>query len=349
MRVLSHLPQSSGKYLGRTGYTATGYWNTKPNGTGYSISEEASFSTAEEVAQACGKDITHGDATVNLYPQWTQNKLIINYYSNYANQAFSDSLNPVASNGSWWVRQDIVYYWDNCSDGLRNYTDSNDDTYLGRTGYTATGNWITAKDGSGYSVNQDTSFATGQALAQALGADLSSGNATVKIYPEWRNGVDAPTTNIDKTRAAVNETVTFSWNGVQNSNVSCYRVECFDQDEALIFSTEYTASGSREFTISEPGHYTVTAKTVTAEGTVSELNNWQSFTVYDTFTVSLNQNYEGGAISAQAATTDIGLILPEVSRDKYVFINWNSDPSGNGTCPQISDSRHRKKPFLDQR
>jgi hypothetical protein len=57
--------------------------------------------------------------------------------------------------------------------------------YLTRAGYTSTLNWGTSTSG-GTLIDQYKSFDTGQALAKALGKDISSGNASINLYPQWR-------------------------------------------------------------------------------------------------------------------------------------------------------------------
>ncbi|MBQ7136680.1 MAG: hypothetical protein IJO43_01730, partial [Bacilli bacterium] len=80
--------------------------------------------------------------------------------------------------------QDVIYYYDNSySEGLWSYGTFK----ISKKGYTGTNKWQTS-DGK-YTVDQSTSFATGQALAEALGKDLKTGNATVDVYAQWRSNV----------------------------------------------------------------------------------------------------------------------------------------------------------------
>ena len=176
---------SNGTYLARTGYTATGNWNTKPDGSGYSVDQNTAFANGKLMAQAVGKDISGADATVNLYPEWTPNKLTVNYYSNYANQSFDNPQNAVSSNSSVLVRTIQYDYSTVVQYGLLDYSCEGDSTYLGRTGYTATGYWNTKADGSGYRVYEGEGNITGSQIAQKLGLSIANGSATVNIYPEW--------------------------------------------------------------------------------------------------------------------------------------------------------------------
>ena len=56
--------------------------------------------------------------------------------------------------------------------------------YLSKTGCAPTGYWGTSTTG-GTLVNQNTSFSTGQALAQALEKSIASGNTSVNVYAQW--------------------------------------------------------------------------------------------------------------------------------------------------------------------
>lgn len=56
-------------YLGKEGYKGTGYWNTKPDGTGVRIHEDLGF-TGKKLAEMLGVNIDKSSVTVNLYPEW---------------------------------------------------------------------------------------------------------------------------------------------------------------------------------------------------------------------------------------------------------------------------------------
>ena len=68
-------------YMHRTGYTPTGYWDTSTNG-GTLISDKTSYSTGQALAQALGKSLANGNASVNIYPQWNINTYRIAYNAN---------------------------------------------------------------------------------------------------------------------------------------------------------------------------------------------------------------------------------------------------------------------------
>lgn len=153
----------------RTGYTFS-KWNTKSDGSGTSYSSGGSYTT---------------NSAATLYAIWTENALTVNYYSNYATEAFSDALNTVGSSKNVIVRT-VTYLYDNeYTNGHWDYSYSGASTYLGRTGYTGTGYWGTSTTG-GTLVSQSTSYSSGQALAEAVGKSLKTGNATVNLYPQWQ-------------------------------------------------------------------------------------------------------------------------------------------------------------------
>lgn len=185
---LANYSNSSGSvYMTRTGYTGTGKWGTSVNG-GNLVDEDAGFATGQAVAKALGKDISSGNASVNVYAQWQENVLTINYYSNYADYGTyqGDGLNVNANTNVLVLTREILY--DNSyTDGLADVQNSNY-LFLSRMGYTPTGYWGTTKDG-GTLIDQKTSFTTGQALAEALGKSLKTGNTTISLYAQWRVNV----------------------------------------------------------------------------------------------------------------------------------------------------------------
>jgi uncharacterized repeat protein (TIGR02543 family) len=191
---LANYSNSTGAvYMTRTGYTATGDWGTTTSG-GTLINENTTFTNGQSVAKALGKDISSGNASVNVYAQWSENKLTINYYSNYANYGTyqGETLNVSANSNTLLFSREILY--DNSyTDGLADVQNQNY-LYLSRAGYTPTGYWGTSANG-GTLVDQKTSFSTGQAFAQAFGKTLENGNASVNVYPQWQ--INTYTINYD--------------------------------------------------------------------------------------------------------------------------------------------------------
>lgn len=181
---LSNVQNADYLYLSRTGYTPTGFWGTSTSG-GTLINQTTSFDSGQELAEAVGKTLKTGNASINLYVQWSENKLTIHYYSNYATSAFAGALNAVGADKNVEVYKSEIYYDNDYSTyGLANYSGSSGSVYMTRTGYTATGNWGTSTSG-GTLVNENTKFATGQKIAEALGKSLKTGNATINLYAQW--------------------------------------------------------------------------------------------------------------------------------------------------------------------
>lgn len=185
---LANYSNSNGSvYMTRTGYTATGKWGTSMEG-GTLVDENTTFDSGQAIAEAFGKDLSSESTFVNLYPQWSENALTINYYSNYADYGTfnGETLNVSANNNV--VVYSHKYYYDNAySDGLYNIQNS-EKLYLSRTGYTSTLHWGTSVEG-GILIDQYTTFDTGQSLAKTLGKDISNGEATIDLYPQWRVNV----------------------------------------------------------------------------------------------------------------------------------------------------------------
>lgn len=162
--------------------------SAKPTRTGYTFGGWATSAGGSKSYDAGGsytENPSANGAIINLYAVWIENKLTVNYYSNYATASFSNPKNAIGSDKNVIVRVQDFGYATKCTDGLANYTEPANVAYLARTGYNATGNWGTSTYG-GNIVNQDTAFNTGQDLAVALGKTLASDNASVNIYPQWQ-------------------------------------------------------------------------------------------------------------------------------------------------------------------
>ena len=176
---------SAETYLYRIGYKGTGNWETGDEK--YSVHEKTAFSTGQALAEAFGKDLKNGDATVYVYPEWTPNKLTVNYYSNYADKSFEGPDNAVSSSKNVKVKTYKYNYGVVYKDGIgiQDYTNLSDNCYLARTGFIASGEWNTKVDRTGITVSQGITHNTAQELALVLGVDISYGNATVDLYPQW--------------------------------------------------------------------------------------------------------------------------------------------------------------------
>lgn len=117
---------------------------------------------------------------------WSENALTVNYYSNNADYAAykGEPISGVKEGASVLVHSQPFYYDNAASSGLADIQNT-EYVYISRTGYTPTGFWGTTTTG-GTLINQSTNYATGQALAQAFGKNLTSGNASVNVYPQWK-------------------------------------------------------------------------------------------------------------------------------------------------------------------
>lgn len=183
---LANYSNSSGSiYMTRTGYTGTGDWGTSTSG-GTLVNENTGFSTGQALAQAFGKDLSSGNASVNVYAQWQENALTINYRSNYADYGtFNGEVLPDDKLGKDGIAYTHKYYYDNAySDGLYNIQNS-EKLYLSRVGYASTLHWGTSPDG-GTLIDQYMAFDSGQELAEIVGKSLETGNATIDLYAQWK-------------------------------------------------------------------------------------------------------------------------------------------------------------------
>lgn len=148
----------------KNGYTFK-CWNTKPDDTGTRYDAGDSYTK---------------NASISLYAIWTEHVLTVNYYKNGATYAAFKGEEVTAN----LVHSQRFLYDNSYPNGLANIQNV-DYVYLSRTGYAPTGYWGTSSSG-GTLVNHNTSFSTGQALAQAFGKTLVNGNASINIYAQWQ-------------------------------------------------------------------------------------------------------------------------------------------------------------------
>lgn len=166
----------------KTGYQLTGYvmTNTATGSTtdigGATLTYNASTKTAT---------FTQGTVEVTITAQWRPNKLTINYYSNNATAAYSGTLNAVGDGKNVLVRVWETDYEYNTTDNLHDYSYTSATTYLGRTGYTATGYWGSTTSG-GTLVSESTNYASAKELASAYGKDLGAGDVVLNLYAQWK-------------------------------------------------------------------------------------------------------------------------------------------------------------------
>ena len=201
----SGAPSSQTKYYGKTltlssaKPTRTGYtfskWNTKSDGSGTSYNAGASYTA---------------NSAVTLYAIWTEHKLTVNYYSNYATYGtYEGTALTVSSSTNVKVHSQDFYYDNSYSSALSNVQNTSY-LYLARMGYTPTGYWGTSTTG-GNLVDEDGTY-TGQSLAVALGKTLASGNASVNVYPQWEINTYTFSYNANAdTASGTMDSVTVEW------------------------------------------------------------------------------------------------------------------------------------------
>lgn len=184
-----NLPSTQTKYYNQTLTLSS----QKPTRSGYTFKGWSTSKNATKVEYASGATYT-GNAQLTLYPVWQENYLTVNYYSNYATGAFDGALAAVSSKTNVKVLSQNFYYSQAYNYGLANYSGSSGSCYLTRTGYSATKYWGTTQSG-GTLVHEDTAFSTGQALANALGKDLTSASQTIDVAAQWKINTYAITYN----------------------------------------------------------------------------------------------------------------------------------------------------------
>ena len=146
----------------RTGYSFKGWYTASSGGTKITSSSTVNLS-----------------ANQTLYAQWNAYSLGVTYEANGGTQS-------AAGAASYSMpRTEYYYYGTTYSDGL---IDPDTTFGLSKTGYQlkSGAEWNTSSDGSGISIGKTGSY-TGQALATALGRNISSSNQLVTIYANWES------------------------------------------------------------------------------------------------------------------------------------------------------------------
>lgn len=204
--LVNYTSTSNSFYLTRTGYTGTGYWGTTTSG-GTLVNQNTGFATGQKLAEAFGKSLESGNASVNIYAQWRENYLTVNYYSNYADYINTEEtvLNDIGADKNVAVHKYDFKYATSYPYGLANYSEPDSSLCMTRTRYDATGYWCTTtaedvklegdktgilsytqEDGTtGIAIGENETFASGQAVAEALGLSLESGDKSINLYANW--------------------------------------------------------------------------------------------------------------------------------------------------------------------
>ncbi len=239
-------------------------------------------------------------------------KLTINYYSNYADKAFSGSANTVSADKNVIVKTAPVGYADTVTYGLPDYSYDGASTYLGRTGYTATGYWNTKPDGSGYRLSESEENIQGYQIAKKLGVDISTGNKTINLYPEW---------------TANTYIVKYDANG--GSGVPANQTKTYGQTLTLS-STKPTRSGYTFKNWNTKANGTGTSYSAgasyTANAAVTLYAQWTQ-NVPTTYTLTYNANGGSGVPSSQTGNGSITLSSAKPTRSGYTFLGWTTNAS----------------------
>ena len=301
----SGAPSNQKKVHGKT-LTLSG---TKPTRPGHTFLGWGSSSTDTSVDYNAGANYTP-NASTTLYAIWKQHALTVNYYSNYATSSFEGALNAVSSTTNVLVCTETLYYSDKQEYGLGDYTRSTSSVYLAKSGYTATGYWNTKPDGSGTSILQTASFETGQALAEAFGLTLETGNASVNVYAQW------------------SKTIKLTYNANGGAGAPSSKSE-----------TIYNSTASYTFTISttEPTKYghnflgwstssSATTATYLAGGTITISKDTTLYAIWTPHTHTVVYHGNGGTGVPNNQTKVYGDVLTLSSvvptRPGYTFVGW---------------------------
>ena len=157
--------------------------STKPTRTGYTFAGWSDSASGSKLWDAGGTYMWNKKCT--LYALWTEHALTVKYYSNYADYGTykGEVLEDVVLSKNSLVYTQTYLYSESQTNGFNDIQNSTY-LYLSKTGYISTGMWGTSTSG-GKTVDEKTSFDTGQAMAEALGLSLKTGNATATVYAQW--------------------------------------------------------------------------------------------------------------------------------------------------------------------
>lgn len=121
---------SSGSTLGmvKTGYSPTGNWGTSTSG-GTLVHQDTGFATGADLAYVLGKSLNSGNASVNVYAQWTANTYTVAYNGNgHTGGSTANSTHTwgvaknLTANGFTKTGYDFTGWGEGTSDGVK-YTD----------------------------------------------------------------------------------------------------------------------------------------------------------------------------------------------------------------------------------
>lgn len=308
----SGAPSSQTKTYGTTLVLSS----TKPVKKGYTFLGWSTSSTATSATYSAGGNYTSNSAAT-LYAVWSENYLILNYYSNGATScAYEDKLNTPSANSNVLIHVQKYYYDNNYPAGLLNYSTSGSTLYMTRTGFDAAGYYGTSTNG-GILLQEDELFTDGQALAKIFGLNLETGCASVTIFPQWK---------------LKTYTITYNANGGTGAPASA--IKDYGTPRAISSTvptrTGYTFLGWGTSSSDTTVDYTLSSN-YTANADITLYAIWQ----VNTYTVTYNANSGSNAPSSQSYTysssATITLSSSVPTRTGYTFKNWNTKSDGSGT------------------
>lgn len=288
----------------KAGYTFLG-WSTSSTATSATYAAEASFNKNKA-----------SDTT--LYAVWQENKLTVNYYSNYATGVSASPLNAVGKDKNVLVRtQTFLYDNDYSQYGMVNYTSTSNDFWLTRTGYTGTGNWGTSTSG-GTLVGQNKGFSTGQALAEAFGKSLKTGNASVNVYAQWQENkltvtyysnyadhIESNEVLLGEVSADTNVPI-FKYNFKYDTSYSTYGLANYATSDGSLYMTRTRYDATAYWC-------TTTAEDIKLEGDKNDVLTYDGG-------IAIGENK--GFSSGQELAETLGLTLEDGDKAISLYANW---------------------------
>ena len=314
-------PADQTKYYGKALTLST----TKPTRPGYTFLGWSTNSSATSATWAAGGSYTT-NASATLYAVWQENYLTVNYYSNYATSYNGTNTPKNTVNNNNVLVYSVNYYYDNeYTSGLLNYNSGSTIGML-RTGYTGTSEWGTSTSG-GTLIHADKAFASGQALAEAFGKTLKTGNASVNVYAQW---------TINK------YSVKYNANGGSGAPAEQQKTH----GTALTLSTTKPTKAGHNFL----------GWGLSASDTSVDYDPGESYTENEPIvlfaiwspyehTVAYHANGGSGEPKSQTKTYGKALTLNKTipTRTGYTFIEWNTDKYGSGKSYDAGQSYEREQ------
>lgn len=286
--------------------------STTPTRTGYTFLGWSKSSTATSSSYSPGDTIILSESDT-LYAVWKVNTFTVNYYSNYADYCELDVAVSTSTNVK--VHSQVFNYSTAYDNGLSDYTSEGGAVHMTRTGHTGTGIWNTSADGTGTSVDESTSFESGQKVAEAFGKSIKTGDASVNVYAQWQ----------------IN-TYTVSYNANGGSGAPSKQTKTYGQTLTLSTTkptrTNYTFQGWGTSSSDTTVDYNA-GGSYTANANITLYAIWK----LNTYTISYNLNGGVGTVESQTKTHGVGITLRNdvPTRSNYKFLGWSV--SSNDTKP----------------